>query len=170
MGGAISNVSKRTANWQSYEYRCFNKKNNYKLPRTTNDAIKAEKKKLIYAPAILNKIREFMCVRTEQANDLFKTELFDFAQSITKNADWLYHSGESDILKRFRTCNYESATNSKINDSAIIIDMSLFTKSHPINGNTTFLKFADSLRKKILNESSSCLRCDVKWTDMLRTV
>ena len=32
------------------------KKNNYKLPRTTKDAVKAEKKKLIYAHAILNKI------------------------------------------------------------------------------------------------------------------
>ena len=57
--------------------------------------------------------------------------------------------------------NYESATDSKTNDSAVIIDMSLFTKSHAINENTTFLEFADSLGKTILNESSSCLRYDV---------
>ena len=55
------------------------KKNNYKLPRTTNDAVKAEKKKLICARAILNKIRESVRIRTEQANKLFKTELFDVA-------------------------------------------------------------------------------------------
>ena len=27
--------------------------------------------------------------------------------------------------------------------------------------NLTFIEFADSLRKTILNENSSCLRCDV---------
>ena len=54
------------------------KKSNYKL-RTTNDAFRAEKKKLIHAPAILNKIRESIGVRTKQANELFKTELFDIA-------------------------------------------------------------------------------------------
>ena len=43
----------------------------------TNDAVIAEKKKLICDPAILNKIRESIRVRTEQANELFKTELFD---------------------------------------------------------------------------------------------
>ena len=58
------------------------KKKNNKLPRTTKDAVKAEKKKLIYSHAILNKIRESIRVRTEQANELFKTELFDVAQSI----------------------------------------------------------------------------------------
>ena len=57
------------------------KKNNYKLPRTTNDAIKAEKKKLIYAP-ILNKIRESICVRTEQANELFKIHCITVANLI----------------------------------------------------------------------------------------
>ena len=136
------------------------KKNNYKLPRTTNDAVKAEIKKLIYAPSILNKIRESIRVKTEQANELFKTELFDVTQSIAKNADSLYHSSKSDILKRFPTCNYESATGSKTNYSSEIIDLSLFTKSHAINENT-FLEFADSRRKRILNESSSCSRCDV---------
>ena len=149
------------------------KKKNYKLPKTRNDAVKAEKKKLIYAPAILNKIRESIRVRTEQANELFKTELFDVAQSIAENADSLYHSSKSDILKCFPTCNYESATDSKNSDSAIIIDLPLFTKSHAINKNTTFLEFADSLRKRILNENSSCLRCDViadRIADILRTV
>ena len=53
------------------------------------------------------------------------------------------------------------ATDSKTNDSSIIIDLSLLTKSHAINKNTTFLEFADSLRKIILNKSSSCLRCDI---------
>ena len=47
-------------------------------------------------------------------------------------------------MERIPKYKYESATNSKINDSAIIIDLSLLTK-----------------RKIILNESSSCLRCDV---------
>ena len=63
------------------------KKNNDKLPRTTNDAVKAEKKKLIYTPAILTKIRESIRVRTEQTNELFKTKLSDVAQSIAENAD-----------------------------------------------------------------------------------
>ena len=88
-------------------------------------------------------------------------ELFDVAQSIAENPHLLYHSSKSVILKRFPTCNYESATDSKTNDSAVIIDLSLFTKSHAINENTTFLEFADSLGKTILNESSSCLRYDV---------
>ena len=135
------------------------KKNIYKLPRTTNDWVKAEKKKLIYATAILNKIRESIRVRTQQANKLIKTELFDVAQSIAENADSLCHSSKSDILKRFPTCNYESATDSKANDSTIKKDLWLFTKSHAINENTAFLEFADSLRKRILNESPSCLRC-----------
>ena len=37
------------------------KKNNYKLPRTANDAMKEKEKKLIYSPAIMNKLRE--CLR-----------------------------------------------------------------------------------------------------------
>ena len=106
------------------------KKNNYKLPRITKDAVKAEKKKLIYATVILNKVRESIHVITEQANELFKTELFNVAHSIAKNADSLYHSSKSDILKRLPTYKYESATDSKTNDSATIIDLSLFTKSH----------------------------------------
>ena len=127
----------------------------------TNDAVIAEKKKLICDSAILNKIRESIRVRTEQANELFKTELFDVPQSTAENTDSLYHSRESDILKRFPICNCKSATDSKINNSAIIIDFLLFTKSHAIDENTIFLEFADSLRKRILNESSSCLRCDI---------
>ena len=136
------------------------KKNNHKLPRTTNDVVKAEKKKLIYAPTILKKARESIRVRTEQAIEFIKTELFAVVQSITENVDPLYHSSKSDILKRFPTFNYESGTDSKTNYSAIIIYLSVFTKSHAINENT-FLEFSDSLRKRILNESSSCLRCDV---------
>ena len=80
------------------------KKNSYKLQRTTNHAFKAEKKKLIYAPAILNKIRESIRVITEQANELFKTELLDVAQNIAENADSLYHISKPIILKRFPTC------------------------------------------------------------------
>ena len=109
----------------------------------------------------MNKIRESIRVRIEQANELFKTELFDVVQSIAENADSLSHSSKSDMLKYFPTYNYDSATDSKTNDSAIIIDLPLFTKSHAINENTTFLEFTDSLRKGILNKSSSCLRCDV---------
>ena len=85
------------------------KNNNHKLPRTTNDAVKSEKKKkLIYVTA-----RETIRVRTEQANELFKRKLFDVTQSIAENADSLYHRSKSDILKRFSTCNYESATESQ---------------------------------------------------------
>ena len=105
------------------------KKNNYELPRTTDDAVKAEKKKQIYTPVILNKIRESVRVRTEQANELFKTELFGVAQSIAENADSLYHSSKYVILERFPTCNYGSATDSKTNDSAIMIDFSFYEKS-----------------------------------------
>ena len=109
----------------------------------------------------MNKIRESIRVRTEQANELFKTEPYDVAQSIAENVDSLYLSSKFDILKRFPTCNYQSVTDSKTNDAAIIIDLSLFAKSHPVNENAVFLELADSLRKIILNKSSSCLRCDV---------
>ena len=68
---------KWTTNWQNYEHRCSNKKNSYKLPRTTNDVVKVEKNKLVYALGILNKIQE--SIRFEKANELFKTELFDVA-------------------------------------------------------------------------------------------
>ena len=96
----------------------------------------------------MDKIRESIRVRTEQASELFKTELFHVAQSIAENADSLYHCSKSDILKIFPTCNYKSATHSKTNDSAIIVDLSVFKKSHAINENTTFPEFADSPRKK----------------------
>ena len=109
----------------------------------------------------MNKIRESIRVRTEQANELSKTEPYDVAQSIAENVDSLYLSSKFDMLKRFPTCNYKSATGSKTNDSAIIIDLSLFTKFHAINENTTFLEFANSLRQRILNESSICVRCDI---------
>ena len=109
----------------------------------------------------MTKIRESIRVRTEQANELSKTEPYDVAQSIAENVDSLYLSSKFDMLKRFPTCNYKSATGSKTNDSAIIIDLSLFTKFHAINENTTFLEFANSLRQRILNESSICVRCDI---------
>ena len=64
-------------------------------------------------------------------------------------------------MKRLLTCNYESATDSKTNDSAIIIDLPFFLKSHAINKNAMLLEFADSLRKRILNKGSSCWKCDV---------
>ena len=107
-------------------------------------------------------MRKSIRIRTEQVNKLFKTELSYVAQSIAENADPLFHSSKSDILKRFPTRTYESATDSKTNDLAIIIYLPLFRKSHTIIENTTFLEFADPLRKRSLNESSSCLRYNVR--------
>ena len=43
----------------------------------------------------------------------------------------------------------------------MLIDLSLFTKSHHFNKNTTFLEYANSLRERILNVSSSCVRYDI---------
>ena len=43
----------------------------------------------------------------------------------------------------------------------MIIDLSLFTKSHHFKENTTFLEYANSLRERILNASSYCVRCDI---------
>ena len=48
------------------------KKNNYKLPKIANDAIK---EKLTYSPAIMNKLRECIRVQAGKAKELFKTEL-----------------------------------------------------------------------------------------------
>ena len=48
------------------------KKNNYKLPKNANDAIK---EKLTYSPAIMNKLRECIRVQAGKAKELFKTEL-----------------------------------------------------------------------------------------------
>ena len=78
------------------------KKNNYKLPRTANDAMKEREKKLIYSPAIMNKLRECIRVRAGKAEELFKTELFNVTQSIVEDEDSLYHSSKSKILKRFK--------------------------------------------------------------------
>ena len=104
----------------------------------------------------MNKIRKSIRVRTEHTNELFKTELFDVTQSPAENADSLYHSSKLDILKRFPTCNYESATVSKTNDPAKIIHLSLFTKIIHLSLNeNTFLEFADSLRTIILNVTFS---------------
>ena len=47
------------------------RKNNYKLPRNLNDAMKEEIKNLTYFPSVLNKIREVILVRKSQANELF---------------------------------------------------------------------------------------------------
>ena len=69
----------------------------------------------------------------KQANELFKMEFFDVAESIPKNTKSLYLSSKSDILKRLPTCNYESVTDAKTNDSAIIIDLLFFTKSDAVN-------------------------------------
>ena len=77
-------------------------------------------------------MRKSIRIRTEQVNKLFKTELFYVAQSIAENADPLFHSSKSDILKRFPTRTYESATDSKTNDLAIIIYLPLFMRSHTI--------------------------------------
>ena len=75
------------------------KKNNYKLPKNANDAIK---EKLTYSPAIMNKLRECIRVRAGKAEELFKTELFNVTQSIVEDEDSLYHSSKSKILKRFK--------------------------------------------------------------------
>ena len=115
------------------------KKNNYKLPRTPNDVMKEKEKKLIYSPAIMNKLRKCIRVRAGKAEELFKTELFNVAQSIAENEDSLYHSSKLDILKRFPIYNNDSITEATINDSAMIRDLSLLTKSHHFNENTTFL-------------------------------
>ena len=112
--------------------------NNYKLPRTANDAMTKKENKLIYL-----------------------IELCNVAQSIAENEDSLYHSSKSDILKCFPIYNNDSIIEATINDYAMIIDLSLFTKSHHFNENTTFLEYANSLREIILNVSSSCVRCDI---------
>ena len=49
----------------------------------------------------MNKLRECIRVRARPAEELFKTELFNVAQSTAKNEDSLYHNSKSDILKRF---------------------------------------------------------------------
>ena len=117
-------------------------------------------KKLSYPPTILNKIREVIRVRNNHAKDLFRTELFNVAQSIAANSDSLYHDNKSDILKRFPTCNYKEPK-TKVNRSAIIFDLSLFTKSYTANENATFSDFAQSLIGRILYLSSNYLRCDI---------
>ena len=109
----------------------------------------------------MNKLPECIRVRAGKAEALFKTELFNVAQSIAEKEDSLYHSSKSDILKRFPIYNNDSITEATINDSAMIIDLSLFTRSHYFNENTTFLEYANSLPERILNVSSSCVRCDI---------
>ena len=111
--------------------------------------MKEKEKKLIYSPAIMNKLRECIRGRAGKAEELFKTELFNVAQSIAENEDSLYHSFKSDILKGFPIFNNDSITEATINDSAMIIDLSLFTKSHHFNENATFIEYANSLRERI---------------------
>ena len=114
--------------------------------------MKEKEKKLTYSPAIMNKLRECIRGRAGKAEELFKTELFNVAQSIAENEDSLYHSSKSDILKHFPIYNNYSITEATINDSEMIIDLSLFTKSHHFNENTTFLEYANSLRERIADQ------------------
>ena len=51
--------------------------------------MKEKEKKLIYSPAIMNKLRECIRGRAGKAEELFKTELFNVAQSIAENEDSL---------------------------------------------------------------------------------
>ena len=136
------------------------RKNNYKLPRNLNDAMKEEIKNLTYFPSVLNKIREVILVRKSQAIELFQRELFNVAESIAENADSLYRNNKSDIPKRFPTCKYVE-TDTQIDSSAIILDLSLFAKSHTLNENATFSDFAESLKARIFHQSSNYMRCDI---------
>ena len=133
------------------------RKNNYKLPRNLNDAMKEEIKNLTYFPSVLNKIREVILVRKSQAIELFQTELFNVAESIAENADSLYRNNKSDIPKRFPTCKYVE-TDTQIDSSAIILDLSLFAKSHTLNENATFSGFAESLKPRTFHQSSNYMR------------
>ena len=63
--------------------------------------MKEKEKKLIYSPAVMNKLRESTRVLPGKAEELFKTELFNVAQSIAENEDSFYHSSKSDMSKRF---------------------------------------------------------------------
>ena len=117
-------------------------------------------KKLTYPPSVLSKIGEVIRVRKSQANELFQTELFNVAQSIAENADSLYQNNKSDILKRFLTCKYVE-TDTQIGSSPIILDLSLFAKSHTLNENATFSDFAESLKARIFHQSSNYMRCDI---------
>ena len=99
-------------------------------------------------------------MRKSQANELFQTELFNVAQSIAENGDSLYHNNKSDILKRFPTCKYVE-TDTQIDSSPIILDLSLFAKSHTLNENATFSDFAESLKARIFHQSSNYMRCDI---------
>ena len=86
--------------------------------------MKEKEKKLICSHAIMNKLRECITVLAGKAEKLFKTELFNVAQSIAENEDSLLHSCKFDISKRFPIYNNDSITEATINDSAMIIDLS----------------------------------------------
>ena len=122
--------------------------------------MKEEMKKLTYPPSVLNKIREVIHVWKSQANELFQTELFSVAQSIVENADSLYHNNKSDILKRFPTWKYVE-TDTQIDSSPIILDLSLFAKSHTLNENATFFDFAELLKARIFHQISNYMRCNI---------
>ena len=120
------------------------KKNNYELPGNINEKLKLQENKLKYPIATLSKLREAVHLRKDKATELFSTELFGVSQCIAENSNSLYHGTKSDILKRFATCNYIEPHKTKTT-SAMVFDLSLFTKSHVINKKDTFYTFAESL-------------------------
>ena len=52
-------------------------------------------------------------------------------------------------------------TDTQIDSSAIILDLSLFGKSHTLNENATFSGFAESLKPRTFRQSSNYMRYEI---------
>ena len=76
------------------------KKKPFLSPGKFKEQNKKKSKKLIYSTDNMNKLRSACELRRDPTLKLFKSELYGVAQSIASNAESLYHSNKSDILKK----------------------------------------------------------------------
>ena len=105
----------------------------------------------------MNKLRSACELRRGPTLKLFKSELYGVAQSIASNAESLYHSNKSDILKKLTS--FEEYDLQEI--TAVVVDISPILKGLDTMNCNTFNDLAIVLYSKICSLYGNFQRVDL---------
>ena len=105
---------------------------------------------------LVAKLRSAAQYRKEEVKNVFNSDIFGIAQSLSVDSKNLYHGRKSELLSRFETCSNQRPISS--DNSGIVIDLSVVIQAKATKHYDTFLDFAQMLYSYI---SKGFKRCDI---------
>ena len=133
------------------------KKNQIRLPKHMLDRKDYSEKDAILTTKTLSYLRSAYEFRKDEVKELFCSEIFGIAQSISLHSTQLYNGTKSEIARRFTTTSVKT----RESKYGIVIELSPIIQSKQVNNCSTFDDFARVVYNHIVFLSRGYDRCDV---------